>query len=86
MLIMRSFVPRRGILEDELKCEVYKDEFYTLEKRKSDFRFCGAENTAFPSTIKTLGEKFFEFLSKMTAFEMVYFEYEEFIKRCKRIK
>ena len=37
--LLREAFGLSGILEDELKCEVYKDEFYTLENGKviSDF-------------------------------------------------
>ena len=53
----------KGILEDELKCEVYKDEFANLEKWKSDFGFWVEKHGVSLTAIKTW-RKFSVILSK----------------------
>lgn len=69
-----------GILEEELKCELYKDEYYTLENGKVISRFW-VEKYGVSIYNKNTWQEIFEFfVEKMSAFELVYWEYEEFIK------
>ena len=82
MLITRKLWSLEGILEDELKCEVYKDEFYTLENGKVISRFWVEKHGVSIYNKNTWRENFRIFCrKKMTAFEMVYYEYEVY-KRC----
>jgi hypothetical protein len=68
-----------SILEEELKCELYKDSFYTLENGKVISRFWVEKHGVSIYNKNTWQEIFEFFVEKMSAFELVYWEYE-FIK------
>ena len=63
-----------------IRDRLYKDEFYTLENGKIISRFWVEKHHVSILNKNTWQEIFEFFVEKMTAFEMVYWEYEEFIK------
>ena len=67
------------ILEEQIG-EFHKDEFYTLENGKTIARIW-AEKHGVSIFNKNSWQEIFEFfVEKMNGFEMVYYEYEDFIK------
>lgn len=69
-----------GILEEELGGEVYKDEFYALDNGKIISRFWVEKHDVSIYNKNTWQDIFEFFVDKMSAFERVYWEYEDFIK------
>ena len=68
-----------SILEEQIG-EFYKDEFYTLENGKTIARIW-VEKHGVSIFNKNSWQEIFEFfVEKMNGFEIVYYEYEDFIK------
>ncbi len=69
-----------NILQDELKVELLKDEFYVLENGKIISRFW-VEKKGISIYNKSSWQEIFEFfVENMAAFERVFYEYEDFIR------
>lgn len=69
-----------NILQDELKTELLKDEFYVLENGKIISRFW-VEKKGISIYNKGSWQEIFEFfVENMAAFERVFYEYEDFIR------
>ena len=69
-----------NILQDELKTELLKDEFYVLENGKIISRFW-VEKKGISIYNKSSWQEIFEFfVENMAAFERVFYEYEDFIR------
>ncbi len=68
-----------GILEDYAG-EVFKDEHYVLENGKVIARFWVEKHGVSVFNKNTWQDIFEFFVEKMTAFETVFYEYEDFIK------
>ncbi len=69
-----------NILQDELKTELLKDEFYVLENGKIISRFW-VEKKGISIYNKGSWQEIFDFfVENMAAFERVFYEYEDFIR------
>lgn len=68
------------ILSEALLETISKDEFYTLENGKIISRFWVRKEGVSINNKQNWQEIFEFFVEKMTAFETVYYEYEDFIK------
>ncbi len=69
-----------NILQDELKVELLKDEFYVLENGKIISRFW-VEKKGISIYNKGSWQEIFDFfVENMAAFERVFYEYEDFIR------
>ena len=69
-----------NILQDELKVELLKDEFYVLENGKIISRFW-VEKKGISIHNKGSWQEIFDFfVENMAAFERVFYEYEDFIR------
>lgn len=69
-----------SILEEELGGALFKEEFYALENGKIISRFWVEKQGVSIFNKNTWQEIFEFFVEKMSAFERVYGEYEDFIK------
>lgn len=74
-----KFWSLESILEDAVGT-LSKDEFYTLENGKIIARFWVEKHGVSVFNKNTWQEIFEFFVEKMTAFETVFYEYEDFIK------
>ena len=68
-----------SILEEQIG-EFYKDEFYTLENGKTIARIWVEKHGVSVFNKNSWQEIFEFFVEKMSGFEEVYYEYEDFIK------
>lgn len=69
-----------NILQDQLKSELFKDEFYTLNNGKIISRFW-VEKRGVSVYNKNSWQEIFEFfVENMSTFETLFYEYEDFIK------